>query len=187
MHVSFNQAVNSTFCHSISLSTSFDIPDELTAHADELDEPIATLIVRRAGSIKTYCQSLRRPLVNNENSLMLLMRTILLADADVSAAGIGRTLSAARLLIVLVLCVALFSAGASVFTGVSETLRLSGIAEDRTPGGVVRTAIISGRGQLFLAKQGDAVTDRYQVARISSEVVELTDLTDGSLVRLALK
>ena len=66
-------------------------------------------------------------------------------------------------------------------------LKLSGIAEDRVPGGVVRTAIISGRGQLFLAKEGESVTDRYRVARISSEVVELTDLNDGSVLRLALK
>ena len=57
-------------------------------------------------------------------------------------------------------------------------LKLSGIAEDATPDGLVRTAILSGFGQLFLAKEGDNVTERYRVVQISSDVVELTDL-DG--------
>jgi hypothetical protein len=40
---------------------------------------------------------------------------------------------------------------------------------------------------LFLAKEGENVTARYRVARISSEVVELTDLDDGTVLRLALR
>jgi hypothetical protein len=66
-------------------------------------------------------------------------------------------------------------------------MALSGIAEDATADGVVRTAIISGFGQLFLAKEGDPVTDRYRVVKISSDVVELTDLADRSTFRLALR
>jgi hypothetical protein len=66
-------------------------------------------------------------------------------------------------------------------------LKLIGIAEDATPDGLVRTAIISGPGQLFLVKQGDRVTPRYLVAQISPDVVELTDATDHSARRLALK
>ncbi len=67
------------------------------------------------------------------------------------------------------------------------SLKLIGIAEDATPDGLVRTAIISGPGQLFLVKEGDRVTPRYLVAQISSDVVELTDATDHSARRLALK
>jgi hypothetical protein len=66
-------------------------------------------------------------------------------------------------------------------------MRLSGIAEDATPDGVVRTAIISVFGQLFLAKEGDPVTERYRVVKISPDVVELTDLADRSTLRLALR
>jgi hypothetical protein len=66
-------------------------------------------------------------------------------------------------------------------------VKLSGIAEDVTAEGVSRTAIISGFGQLFLVKEGDSVTDRYRVAKISSDVVELSDLTGGAVLRLALK
>jgi hypothetical protein len=66
-------------------------------------------------------------------------------------------------------------------------LKLSGIAEDEIPDGVVRTAIISGLGQLFLVKEGESFADRYRVLRISSDVVELTDLVDGDVLRLALR
>jgi len=67
------------------------------------------------------------------------------------------------------------------------TLKLAGIAEDPGADGPVRIAIISGEGQLFMVKEGDNVTVRYRVARISSDVVELIDLADGSSRRLALK
>src|SRR5207253_8110048 len=50
-------------------------------------------------------------------------------------------------------------------------LKLSGIAEDNTPAGWVRTAVISTAGQLFLVKEGEKVTERYQVVKISSDVV----------------
>jgi hypothetical protein len=66
-------------------------------------------------------------------------------------------------------------------------LKLSGIAEDEMPDGVVRTAIISGLGQLFLVKEGDSFADRYRVLRVSSDVVELSDLVDGNVLRLALR
>jgi hypothetical protein len=66
-------------------------------------------------------------------------------------------------------------------------LKLAGIAEDAGPDGPIRTAIISGDGQLFMAKEGDPVTLRYRVAKISADVVELTDLTDNSVRRLALR
>jgi hypothetical protein len=66
-------------------------------------------------------------------------------------------------------------------------LRLVGIAEDSGSNGPVRTAIISGNGQLFLVKEGEHVTPRYQVAAISSDVVELKDLAGDAVRRLSLK
>jgi hypothetical protein len=71
-------------------------------------------------------------------------------------------------------------------------LTLAGIAEDPAPdgGSPVRIAIIAGNGQLFLAKDGDTVTDGdvvYKVGRISADSVELSHLRDGSIRRLTLK
>jgi hypothetical protein len=60
---------------------------------------------------------------------------------------------------------------------------LIGMAEE----GETRTAIISGLDQLFLVKVGDMVTGRYQVAAIGTEAVELTDLSGGTTLRLALR
>jgi len=66
-------------------------------------------------------------------------------------------------------------------------LKLAGIAEDEGADGPLRTAIISGDGQLFMAKEGEMVTPRYRVVKISADVVELIDLGDGSSRRLALR
>src|SRR5262249_36843594 len=54
-------------------------------------------------------------------------------------------------------------------------LRLSGIAEDPGDAGPVRIAFITGDGQLYIAKEGEPVTPRYTVARISADAVELID------------
>jgi hypothetical protein len=83
---------------------------------------------------------------------------------------------------------AVVSRDATPVAPAAPLMRLSGLAEDRdADGAIVRTAIISADGQLFLAKEGDAVTTRYRIAKISSDVVELIDLLDNSIVRLVLK
>jgi hypothetical protein len=66
-------------------------------------------------------------------------------------------------------------------------LKLAGIAEDEGPEGPLRTAIISGEGQLYLVKEGDEVTPRYRVGKISADVVELVDVGDNTVRRLALR
>ena len=66
-------------------------------------------------------------------------------------------------------------------------LKLVGIAEDPGADGPTRTAIVVGGGQLFTVKEGENVTARYRVERISADVVELLDLNDNSLRRLALR
>ena len=67
------------------------------------------------------------------------------------------------------------------------SLKLSGIAEDPGAEGPVRIAFISGEGQLFMVKEGETVTPRYRVAKISADVVELVDVLDHSVRRLALR
>jgi hypothetical protein len=66
-------------------------------------------------------------------------------------------------------------------------LKLVGLAEDPGPQGPVRTAIISAFGQVFLVKEGERVTSRYQVAKISGEAAEIRDLGDDSTITLVLK
>jgi hypothetical protein len=52
--------------------------------------------------------------------------------------------------------------------------------------GAVRTAIISGSGDLFLAREGDSITSQYRVIRIDADGVELGAL-DGRTVTLTLQ
>ena len=80
-------------------------------------------------------------------------------------------------------------------------LTLAGIAEDpgrpndggnlgNLGGAPVRTAIIAGNGQVFLAKEGDTVSDRdveYKIGKVSADSVELIDLRDSTTRRLTLK
>jgi hypothetical protein len=65
--------------------------------------------------------------------------------------------------------------------------KLSGIAEDPGNDGPVRTAIITAPGQLFLVKEGEMVTPRYRVERISADVVELRDVSTDLPLRLAMR
>jgi len=66
-------------------------------------------------------------------------------------------------------------------------LKLVGIAEDPGPDGPIRTAIISGLGQLFFVKEGDSIAGRFRVQHLSGEVAELSDLIDSTIHRLVLK
>ena len=65
--------------------------------------------------------------------------------------------------------------------------KLVGLAEDSAADGPVRIAFIAADGQFFVAKEGDALTPRFRVTKISADVVEITDVTDGSTRRLGLK
>lgn len=67
-------------------------------------------------------------------------------------------------------------------------IELIGVAEQETPEGVARTAIISALGgELFLVKEGETVAARYRVGAVSGDAVELNDLLLGTVRRLALR
>jgi hypothetical protein len=66
-------------------------------------------------------------------------------------------------------------------------LSLVGVAEDTTPGGKVRTAIITADGgELFMVSVGQQIGARYIVRTIGDDAVELTDLMTGAVRRIAL-
>jgi hypothetical protein len=67
-------------------------------------------------------------------------------------------------------------------------LALIGLAEDQSPKGPIRTAIISAEAdELFMVKVGDFIGARYRVDAIGADAVELFDLTTSSVRRLALR
>jgi hypothetical protein len=61
-------------------------------------------------------------------------------------------------------------------------LTLIGFASE----GATRTAIISGFGDLFLAREGDSISSQYRVIRVDADGVELGAL-DGRTVTLTLQ
>jgi hypothetical protein len=64
---------------------------------------------------------------------------------------------------------------------------LVGLATDSGPDGPVRTAILSGFGELFIVKEGEPVGSQFKVASISGEGVDLINLTDSTTLKLVLK
>ena len=65
--------------------------------------------------------------------------------------------------------------------------KLIGVAERATGDTTVRTAVLSGKADVFIVGVGDQVSGRYTVAAVAAEAIELTDATTGQVVRLALK
>ncbi len=66
-------------------------------------------------------------------------------------------------------------------------LQLIGVAEDAAADGVVRTAILSGLGDVFLVKAGDVIGGRFRVDQVAADAVQLTTLSTSSVTTLALR
>jgi len=69
---------------------------------------------------------------------------------------------------------------------IRPALKLIGIAEDSSEAGIVRTAIVSAPGDLFLVKAGELIGGRYHVDQVSADAVLLTDTTTSEPTTLAL-
>lgn len=68
------------------------------------------------------------------------------------------------------------------------TLTLIGIAEDKGPKGLTRTAMIADDAEaLFMVTVGQTVMGRYRVEAVGADVVELKDVESGAIRRLALR
>lgn len=67
-------------------------------------------------------------------------------------------------------------------------LTLMGIAEETSPAGPRRTAVIGGDGAtLYMVVEGQAVGTRYKVTKIGADAVELEDLVTRGYRRIALR
>jgi hypothetical protein len=66
------------------------------------------------------------------------------------------------------------------------TLMLDGIASDDANGQAQRTAILHTDAGVMLAKEGDEIAG-YRVGKVSADAVELTRISDGSILRFGLR
>jgi len=67
-------------------------------------------------------------------------------------------------------------------------LTLIGVAEQQTPKGTERTAIVTADSdEIYMLKEGDVLGARYRVKAVGPGSLELTDLVTGAIRRLALR
>lgn len=64
---------------------------------------------------------------------------------------------------------------------------LSGIAEDRQGDVVVRTAVVTGSGDLWLVKAGEKIEGQFSVTAVDADAVELIRADTGTTLRLTLR
>jgi len=79
------------------------------------------------------------------------------------------------------------TAGAEEVTSAAPPVRLIGIAEDRSTGALVRTAIVSTADGLFLVKEGERFAHRFEVRQITASGVQLRDVVAAADVTLAFR
>lgn len=91
--LSLDLAANEVLCSRRSmLSARWNIGADLSADPSLLHHSLRELAVRRAGSLDAYCTTVTKPFVNNENSLMLIERSILRVTPTISVARVGQEL-----------------------------------------------------------------------------------------------
>jgi hypothetical protein len=66
-------------------------------------------------------------------------------------------------------------------------MQLLGVAAEEAGDAPVRTAVIATPRQLYLVREGEQIALRFQVLRISTDVVELRDLAADETFQLALR
>jgi hypothetical protein len=64
---------------------------------------------------------------------------------------------------------------------------LDGIATDVVDGHEQRSAIVSTDSGVVLVREGEQVAGRFRVTKIATDAVELVRLSDGSVLRIALR
>lgn len=115
MHFSLEHAFSAANCGTLKTSAVFDLPGHVARTPGELTMPLRTVVESHFGSMSDFCATLRIPRIDNEPSLMWIMRAIFAVSPRASAADIGRTMSAIRVLILALFCFALSRAGASLW------------------------------------------------------------------------
>ena len=108
-------AANAAFCGTTGHLSHVSGPTRVVSLRPQLiDLPLRDVLTHEFGSIEKYCATLNTAYIHNENGVLLLERFALALRPDASAAWLGRTLSAVRLLIVLLCGLVFLWSGASI-------------------------------------------------------------------------
>lgn len=82
----------------------------LVEHPEQVTLPLRDVVLARVGSVEAYCKS-AGPFMNNENSLMLLMRPWFWLVPNSSVAALGRALLLMKVIALAGFCYALWRTG----------------------------------------------------------------------------
>lgn len=176
---SLDMALARAFCGASSqVSEPFPIAQTFAQPSADAAVPFRELIVRRAGSMKTYCASAGGPVVNNENSLMLIESWLLRLRPDLSFVTLGRLLHAVRIAALVFCCLALLQAGfgvaltAGFFAATLLLLRLlQGALYATYPFVFVGICAAVGVYALTLARKWTLSTRRFALVALASGLV----------------
>ena len=72
------------------------------------------------------------------------------------------------------------AAAANTLIPPAPLVTLLGLAEKTEGGRLVRTAVISAGGELWMVKEGDTVAGRFRVGAVTADHVDLTDVQAGT-------
>jgi hypothetical protein len=121
--ISFELAMVRAFCgRPFFYSHAARVAQEFMVDTPVRAMPLRELIAQRAGSVQEYCRQAEWPVVNSENSLMLLETALLRMEPNLSFEGLGRRLHLIRLGILFAFVVLLVSLGASLWLATAALL-----------------------------------------------------------------
>ena len=114
-NISLGEALNARYCgRPGQLATRYNIGAALTNEPFLIFEPFPKVLASRAGSLEAYCRAVDLEFLNNENSMMLLMRAGLRVVPGVSAVRLSRWLALIRFVLLLVFAYAMIESGFAV-------------------------------------------------------------------------
>jgi hypothetical protein len=114
-YISLGEALNARYCGKPGqLAPRHNIGAVLSKEPLSILTPFPELLAARAGSLEAYCRAVDLEFLNNENSMMLLMRAGLRLVPRVSAARLGRWLALLRFVILLIFAFALLDCGVAI-------------------------------------------------------------------------
>ena len=112
--ISLSQALGAQYCGKRMLAPRNSIPAALHGMPALSSRSFPDILAWRAGSIDAYCASADLPFLNNENTLMLMMREAFRLNPNLTPAGLGTWLGAIRFVMIAIVVYALLSIGAGV-------------------------------------------------------------------------
>src|SRR4051812_36636104 len=129
-------------------------------------DALAAEVSSQASRLRTLMAQAPMPVPNSRNPFSFAARAARVVPAPSSALAAG-------------------SEPAPVAPAPLPALTLMGIAEDTTPAGPRRTAVIAEGETIYMVAEGEAVGERYRVTRIGADAIELEDIVSKAYRRLA--